>query len=395
MRWLSPRHAMCRSRKPRLRAVKQRAAQQRRADAVTLPRFLHADRGFGLARKSHAERPQFRGAAHRAADEKAVHDRVEAGGQIDVIADEVVGHAAGEPIVPALGIETQHMLAVCCRLRRSTICGLRRLREGLRALGLLTLSSIRPSFSLPPRKRAVHEHFALAAESKHHVVWRGNLARQSIEQHAHIPYTHGFQRVYDELTTRNSPNRRHADCKAARVNVQSATFTATFPHQSSAQLTESHGEFDHSAIRRRRRRTAASSATTRSSSCVEMLARLEARIAEYRLARKSSSLGWLFANREKQAAAHQGPLHLRRRRPRQDHADGLVLRGEPGRAQAPRAFSRIHDRRARARSCAPAEDETSASMPAKIRSSSSPTSWPTRPGCFASTNSTSPTSPTP
>jgi cell division protein ZapE len=34
-------------------------------------------------------------------------------------------------------------------------------------------------------------------------------------------------------------------------------------------------------------------------SVVDMLAQLEARIAEYRLARKSSSLGWLFGNREK------------------------------------------------------------------------------------------------
>jgi hypothetical protein len=40
----------------------------------------------------------------------------------------------------------------------------------------------------------------LAAESKHHVVWRGNLARQRIEQHAHIPYTHGFRSVYDEFS---------------------------------------------------------------------------------------------------------------------------------------------------------------------------------------------------
>ena len=36
--------------------------------------------------------------------------------------------------------------------------------------------------------------------------------------------------------------------------------------------------------------------------------------------------------------ADQGPLHFRRRRPRQDHADGPVLRGLAGRAQAPRPF---------------------------------------------------------
>jgi hypothetical protein len=32
-------------------------------------------------------------------------------------------------------------------------------------------------------------------------MWQRNLARQRIEQHAHIPYTHGFRSVYDEFTT--------------------------------------------------------------------------------------------------------------------------------------------------------------------------------------------------
>ncbi len=39
---------------------------------------------------------------------------------------------------------------------------------------------------------------------------------------------------------------------------------------------------------------------------VEMLARLEERIVEYRLARKSSSLGWMFAGREKRQPAIKG-----------------------------------------------------------------------------------------
>ncbi len=39
---------------------------------------------------------------------------------------------------------------------------------------------------------------------------------------------------------------------------------------------------------------------------VEMLARLEERIVEYRLARKSSSLGWLFASREKKETQLKG-----------------------------------------------------------------------------------------
>jgi cell division protein ZapE len=39
---------------------------------------------------------------------------------------------------------------------------------------------------------------------------------------------------------------------------------------------------------------------------VDMLAKLENRIVEYRLARKSSALGWLFAAREKKEAPLKG-----------------------------------------------------------------------------------------
>ena len=39
---------------------------------------------------------------------------------------------------------------------------------------------------------------------------------------------------------------------------------------------------------------------------IEMLARLEAQIVEYRLARKSSSLGWLFGSRENKQALLKG-----------------------------------------------------------------------------------------
>ena len=129
MRRLSARQAMCSSRKPRLRAASKRAAQQRRADAVTLPRLLHADRRFRLARKAHAELPQLGGATHHAVKEKTVHDGFERDRQINEAADEIVGYAAAEPVMPACGIEPQQMVAVTCRLRRSTICGSRRLRE--------------------------------------------------------------------------------------------------------------------------------------------------------------------------------------------------------------------------------------------------------------------------
>jgi hypothetical protein len=47
---------------------------------------------------------------------------------------------------------------------------------------------------LPPRKRTGEPRLRKPAESNHHVVCRENLARRSIEQHAHIPYTHGLMR---------------------------------------------------------------------------------------------------------------------------------------------------------------------------------------------------------
>jgi len=70
---------------------------------------------------------------------------------------------------------------------------------------------------------------------------------------------------------------------------------------------------------------------------VDRLAQLEKRLAERRLAHKSSSLGWLFGARE--AELIKGLYIFRRRRPRQDHADGSVLRGVTGCSQAPRPFS--------------------------------------------------------
>ena len=138
-----------------------------------------------------------------------------------------------------------------------------------------------------------------------------------------------------------------------------------------------------------------SSATAPSRAIVDRLAELESELAEHRLARKSSSLGWLFGS-ARAGRADQGPLHLRRRRPRQDHADGPVLRGVAGRAQASRAFPRIHGRRARARPRTigsrlkrgevSGEDPIAAAAAAIARGGA---------GCSASTNSTSPTLPMP
>src|SRR5262249_12734561 len=51
----------------------QRALEQQRADAVTLPWLLDRERRLGLARHGCSNRPQFRSAAQRAIDEKAVN----------------------------------------------------------------------------------------------------------------------------------------------------------------------------------------------------------------------------------------------------------------------------------------------------------------------------------
>src|SRR5262249_523552 len=77
-----------------------------------LPWLFDADRRFGLARKTGAERAQFGRAAHHVVDKEAVNDRLQAAGQIDVIVNELIGYAAGEPVAPALRIEPYQMVAV-------------------------------------------------------------------------------------------------------------------------------------------------------------------------------------------------------------------------------------------------------------------------------------------
>ena len=127
---------------------------------------------------------------------------------------------------------------------------------------------------------------------------------------------------------------------------------------------------------------------------VERLARLEARILEHRLARKSSSLGWLFAS----SASALPPIK------------GLYIYGEVGRGKTmlmdlffqsspvvrkrrahfhefmADVHERIHALRQQMKL-----GEHAGEDPIRLRRRSSRR----KPGCSASTNSTSPTSPTP
>src|SRR5205085_1297534 len=63
-------------------------------------------------RKLFAERAQLRDAAQHTTDEEAVHHRVEADRELDVVLDELIGHSAAKPIAPALRVETQQVVAI-------------------------------------------------------------------------------------------------------------------------------------------------------------------------------------------------------------------------------------------------------------------------------------------
>ena len=128
---------------------------------------------------------------------------------------------------------------------------------------------------------------------------------------------------------------------------------------------------------------------------VDKLAELERRIIEHRLARKSSSLGWVFGARKRSEEPIRG-LYIfgdvgRGKTMLMDlfFAASPVVRKH--RAHFHEFMADVHERiyafrqkhQVRARSPA-----------ARIRSSWPPPRSPTRPGCSASTSSTSPTSPT-
>ena len=125
-----------------------------------------------------------------------------------------------------------------------------------------------------------------------------------------------------------------------------------------------------------------------------MLTALEGRLREHRLARKSSSLGWLFGARER----------------KQEPIKGLYIHGDVGRGKtmlmdlffeaSPVARKRrvhfhefmadVHERVRQFRERAQGRRQRRRSDPAHRRAR-----WRRKAGSSASTNSTSPTSPTP
>ena len=124
------------------------------------------------------------------------------------------------------------------------------------------------------------------------------------------------------------------------------------------------------------------------------LSALEQRLEQRRLARKSSSLGWLFGKREKAGP----PLK------------GLYVYGEVGRGKtmlmdlffetsAVLRKRRVHFHEFMAdvheRVHVFRQEIKNGALPERIRSSAPPPRSPRKPGCCASTNFTSPTLPTP
>src|SRR5262249_18148547 len=83
---------------------------------------------------------------------------------------------------------------------RSTICGLHRHREEFPSLGLLTLSSTETRLDcFLPESHERNKRVVRSANRTLMLCRVDNLARRRIEQHAHIPYTHGCRRICDAL----------------------------------------------------------------------------------------------------------------------------------------------------------------------------------------------------
>jgi cell division protein ZapE len=128
---------------------------------------------------------------------------------------------------------------------------------------------------------------------------------------------------------------------------------------------------------------------------VAALARLEMRIAEHRLARKSSSLGWLFGPRARESRARSRASTSTARSAAARPCDGSVLR----RRHRSRASGRVHFHEfmteVHERIYALAAEAKLGEPTARIRSPLTAAAIAQETGSCASTNSTSPTSPTP
>ena len=150
----------------------------------------------------------------------------------------------------------------------------------------------------------------------------------------------------------------------------------------------------HRTLRRPRRRRRDRARSARRKRSPQSSTRLEERLAQHRLSRKSSQLGWLFAKSTPQA----GPIR------------GLYIHGDVGRgktmlmdlffaASAVKRKRRVHFHEFMAdvhERLNAVRQEMKAGRDRRRRSdrATSRPRWPRKPGCSASTNFTSPTSPT-
>src|SRR5216683_2796969 len=90
----------------------QRAIEQRRSDAMTLPRLLDAESGLGLLRQLAPERPQFGGATHDSVDKETMDHGIQAADRTSVVGNELIGHRPAEAIVPALRVQPQKVIGI-------------------------------------------------------------------------------------------------------------------------------------------------------------------------------------------------------------------------------------------------------------------------------------------
>ena len=141
-------------------------------------------------------------------------------------------------------------------------------------------------------------------------------------------------------------------------------------------------------------RQARSSMTRRPGSGRREAERLEARLAQHRLARKSSSLGWMFGRRDDGGGQIRGCYIFGDVGRGKTMLMDLFFAATPVATQAPHPFPRVHARRARARACLSAAAQARRGQGRRCDRAGRRAISRTKRGSCASTNSTSPTSPT-